>query len=178
MNNMPRSVHAVPESWFEMFFRYVSLQGPAYIASAIGVAIIYSARNSTKPEESIPITIAIILAACIIEHIFIWFLSPAAAKPGLRTQVVMFKDKHTWWMTYLYIMTFGSFIGFSSAFPKLIMDIFDEYGAEDCERLQALDPNDADFKEDGDCSFTGWPVKGFSPAFLGALIGSLIRPLG
>ena len=42
-----------------------------------------------------------------------------------------------------------------------------------CERLQALDPNDADFKEDGDCSFTGWPVKGFSPAFLGALIGSL-----
>merc|ERR1712167_445792 len=43
---------------------------------------------------------------------------------------------------------------------------------------QALDPTDADFKEDGDCSFTGWPVKGFSPAFLGALIGSLIRPLG
>merc|ERR1711990_1365744 len=33
-------------------------------------------------------------------------------------------------------------------------------------------------KEAGDCSFTGWPVKGFSPAFLGALIGSLIRPIG
>ena len=26
-------------------------------------------------------------------------------------------------MTYLYIMTFGSFIGFSGAFPKLILDV-------------------------------------------------------
>merc|ERR1711990_1222807 len=82
------------------------------------------------------------------------------------------------WMTYLYIMTFGSFIGFSSAFPKLIIDLFDEYGEDDCARLQALPSDHADFKEAGDCSFTGWPVKGFSPAFLGALIGSLIRPLG
>merc|ERR1719238_1904095 len=30
------ALHAFLESWFEMFFRYVSLQGPAYIASAIG----------------------------------------------------------------------------------------------------------------------------------------------
>ena len=82
------------------------------------------------------------------------------------SQVAIFKDKHTYWMTYLYIMTFGSFIGFSSAFPKLIIDLFDEYGADDCAALQADGTLQA-----GDCSFTGWPVKGFSPAFLGALIG-------
>lgn len=173
MNNMPRSVHAVPESWVEMFARYASLQGPAYIASAIGVACIFSARNNTSPQEAIPITIGIILAACFVEHLFIWFLSPSAAKPGLRSQAVIFKDKHTWWMTYLYIMTFGSFIGFSSAFPKLIIDIFDEYGADDCARLQASGE-----LEQGDCTYKGWPVVGFSPAFLGALIGSLIRPVG
>lgn len=33
-------------------------------------------------------------------------------------------------------------------------------------------------REQGDCDYTGWPVTGFSPAFLGALIGSLIRPVG
>ena len=90
-------------------------------------------------------------------------------------------------MTYLYIMTFGptsarrlprsrvrdtharrvpagSFIGFSSAFPKLIVDIFDEYGPKECAELQLKGT-----LQQGDCSYTGWPVKGFSPAFLGAL---------
>jgi NNP family nitrate/nitrite transporter-like MFS transporter len=173
MNNMPKSVHAVPENFFHMFGRYVSLQGPAYLASFVGVAVIYATRNNTAPAEAIPLTIAIIIAACVVEHVFIWYLSTPAAKPGLRTQIGIFKDKHTYWMTYLYIMTFGSFIGFSSAFPKLIMDLFDEYAPDDCARLQ-----DEGKLQVGDCSFTGWPVVGFSPAFLGALIGSLIRPVG
>ncbi|EOD35085.1 hypothetical protein EMIHUDRAFT_227846 [Emiliania huxleyi CCMP1516] len=98
------------------------------------------------------------------------------------TGLAIFKNKHNYVMTYLYIMTFGptsarSFIGFSSAFPKLIVDIFDEYGPKECAELQLKGT-----LEQGDCSYTGWPVKGFSPAFLGALrsalIGSLIRPLG
>ena len=104
----------------------------------------------------------------MIEHVFIWYLSTPAAKPGLRRQATIFKDKHTWWMTYLYIMTFGSFIGFSSAFPTLIIDLFDEYGPAECLEKQATGE-----LEQGDCSYDGWPVKGFSPAFLGALIGSL-----
>jgi len=173
MNNMPKSVHDAPDSFFAYFGRYASLQGPAYIASLVGVGIIYASRNNTEPSEAIPITIATILCVCLLEHVFIWFLSTPAAKPKLREQIVIFKDKHNWWMTYLYIMTFGSFIGFSSAFPKLIVDIFDEYGAKDCAKMQLEGKLEA-----GDCSYTGWPVRGFSPAFLGALIGSLIRPIG
>ena len=73
-------------------------------------------------------------------------------------------------MTYLYIMTFGSFIGFSNAFPKLILDLFDEYGADDCAVAMAAGAED--------CSNPNSPGKGFSPAFLGAAIGSLIRPVG
>ena len=30
------------------------------------------------------------------------YLSAPAAKPGLQKQVVIFKDKHTYWATYLY----------------------------------------------------------------------------
>jgi NNP family nitrate/nitrite transporter-like MFS transporter len=73
-------------------------------------------------------------------------------------------------MTYLYIMTFGSFIGFSNAFPKLILDLFDEYGADDCAVAMAAGALD--------CTNPNSPGRGFSPAFLGAMIGSLIRPLG
>ena len=103
------------------------------------------------------------------------------------TGLAIFKNKHNYVMTYLYIMTFGptsarrlprsrvrdtharrvplgSFIGFSSAFPKLIVDIFDEYGPKECAELQLKGT-----LEQGDCSYTGWPVTGFSPAFLGAL---------
>jgi len=173
MNNMPKAVHDVPDSFLAVLGRYISLQGPGYISSLVGVAIIYGTRKMTKASEAIPLTIATIIAVCIVEHLFIWYCSTPSAKPGLRKQAAIFKDKHTYWMTYLYIMTFGSFIGFSSAFPKLIIDLFDEYGEDECAELQAsgeLDP--------GDCSFSGWPVKGFSPAFLGALIGSLIRPVG
>jgi len=174
MNNMPKDVHpAVPDGFFQMLCNYASFQGPAYITSAIGVAIIYATRNLTAPAEAIPITIGIIVVVSIIEHAFMYFLVPKAAKPALSKGLAIFKNKHNYVMTYLYIMTFGSFIGFSSAFPKLILDIFDEYGPKECAELQLKGT-----LEQGDCSYTGWPVEGFSPAFLGALIGSLIRPLG
>ena len=119
MNNLPKSVHDVPDNFFFMFGRYASLQGPAYLASLVGVGIIYGTRTLTKPEEAIPLTIVTIIAVCLVEHVFIWFLSTPAAKPGLKKQIAIFKDKHNYWMTYLYIMTFGSFIGFSNAFPKV-----------------------------------------------------------
>ena len=87
MNNMPKAVHPVPDSWFVMFGRYVSLQGPAYLAGCVGIAVIYATRNNTAPAEAIPITIGIIILACFVEHVFIWFLSSSAAKPTLSKQV-------------------------------------------------------------------------------------------
>ena len=55
-----------------MFGRYASLQGPAYVASAVGVAVIYATRNMTAPQEAIPMTIVIIIIACFVEHVFMW----------------------------------------------------------------------------------------------------------
>ena len=64
------------------------------------------------------------------------------------------REPHLWILALLYIGTFGSFIGFSAVFPKLIMDTF---GAG-----------------------VGIPIGPaiISLAFLGALIGSLARPYG
>jgi NNP family nitrate/nitrite transporter-like MFS transporter len=38
--------------------------------------------------------------------------------------LVIVKRKHTWVMSYIYIGTFGSFIGYSAAFPLLIKTLF------------------------------------------------------
>ena len=43
----------------------------------------------------------------------------AAARSSFSEQAVIFKRKHNWLMCWLYIGTFGSFIGFSAAFPML-----------------------------------------------------------
>ncbi len=43
----------------------------------------------------------------------------AAARSSFREQIVIVKRKHNWIMSYLYTGTFGSFIGYSAAFPLL-----------------------------------------------------------
>ena len=101
---------------------------------------------------------------CGLTLVLLYFLSGQELKAKLVKQSEIFKDQHTWWQTYLYIMTFGSFIGFSNAFPKLIIDLFDEYGPDECFQLQQQGVLAV-----GDCSYTKWPVTGFSPAFLGPL---------
>ncbi len=87
------------------------------------------------------------------------FLTPAAIQEPLRAQFGIFKLKHNWIMTYLYVMTFGSFIGYANAFPKLIDDVFG---------LVRVGPTAGD-------------ATGLSSAayiFIGAGVGALIRPVG
>ena len=43
----------------------------------------------------------------------------AAAKASFAEQAVIFQRKHNWLMCWLYIGTFGSFIGYSAGFPLL-----------------------------------------------------------
>ncbi len=47
-----------------------------------------------------------------------------SAKSSVKNQLAIVKRKHTWIMAYLYIGTFGSFIGYSAAFPLLIKTQF------------------------------------------------------
>jgi len=48
----------------------------------------------------------------------------ASAKASFADQAVIFKRKHNWIMCWLYIGTFGSFIGYSAAFPLLTKSQF------------------------------------------------------
>ena len=53
----------------------------------------------------------------------------ADAKASFREQAVIFSRRHNWIMCLLYIGTFGSFIGYSAAFPMLTRLAFPEVDA-------------------------------------------------
>lgn len=53
----------------------------------------------------------------------------ASARSSFAEQAVIFRRKHNWLMCWLYIGTFGSFIGFSAGFPMLIRTQFPEVDA-------------------------------------------------
>ncbi|MEC1720512.1 NarK family nitrate/nitrite MFS transporter [Schinkia azotoformans] len=50
-------------------------------------------------------------------------------KQSVKEQAIIFKNKHTWIMSWLYTMCFGSFIGYAAAFPLLIKSEFPEVNA-------------------------------------------------
>jgi len=89
---------------------------------------------------------------CLVAAIlaFIW-LRDVPVKANIKQQLDIFSNPNTWYMTILYVMTFGLFSGFSAVFGLLINN---QFGRESSLAL---------------------PVLGATFAFLGPLIGSIIR---
>src|SRR5580658_3847492 len=61
----------------------------------------------------LPLAIAVIGA-------FFFMNNLTTARSSFKDQLAIVGRKHTWIMSYIYIGTFGSFIGYSAAFPLLI----------------------------------------------------------
>jgi len=49
-------------------------------------------------------------------------LKSVPIKANIRQQFDIFSNPDTWWMTYLYIMTFGTFSGLSALFGLFVAD--------------------------------------------------------
>lgn len=107
-----------------------------------------------------------VLAGIIVATVFLMKLIPGAIKPNLQRQFKIFGNKHTWVMSIIYTMTFGSFIGYSAAFALAIKVIFGfthVMGPEGVMVHTAVNPN-------GPSALTY--------AWMGPFIGALIRPIG
>ncbi|MBJ7332364.1 MAG: NarK/NasA family nitrate transporter [Solirubrobacteraceae bacterium] len=87
---------------------------------------------------------------------FFYMDSIRDAKSDTKSYAVAVREKHTWIMSLLYIGTFGTFIGFSFALPLVIKNTFPEFL--------------------GQHPFIATYLAGLG--FMGALIGSVARPLG
>ena len=66
----------------------------------------------------------LILAAAVCAYLFMNNL--AVAKTPFKAQFATVKRAHTWIMSFLYIGTFGSFLGYSAAFPLVLKLQFPE----------------------------------------------------
>lgn len=92
-------------------------------------------------------------------------LIPGPVGRNLTRQYKIFGNKHTWAMTVIYTMTFGSFIGYSAAFALTIKVVFG---------FQHL-------MVDGVLTHSTANANGPSAlmfAWMGPFIGALIRPIG
>ena len=87
-------------------------------------------------------------------------------KESITKQFEIFRNKHTWSMTVLYIVTFGSFIGFSMALPLSMKVIFGISHVPDAAGVMQHTLNNPNAP----------PVLTY--AWIGPFVGALIRPLG
>ncbi len=92
-------------------------------------------------------------------------LIPGEIGQNLSRQYKIFGNKHTWAMTVIYTMTFGSFIGYSAAFALTIKVVFgfQHLVVDGVMTHDTVNPN-------GPSALTF--------AWMGPFIGALIRPVG
>ncbi|MDR1766864.1 MAG: MFS transporter [Propionibacteriaceae bacterium] len=97
----------------------------------------------TAPALIIPLLVISLILA-------IAFLKSVPIKANFRQQIDIFTNKHTWFMTLEYLLTFGIFSGLAGQFGNVLKELF------------SVVPT------------IGW-LGGTTIAFLGAFIGSLAR---
>ncbi|HUL91350.1 MAG TPA: antiporter [Burkholderiales bacterium] len=87
-------------------------------------------------------------------------------KEGVSKQFEIFRNRHTWSMTALYIVTFGSFIGFSMALPLSMKVIFGVSHVPDAGGVMQHTLNNPN------------APSVLAYAWIGPFIGAAVRPVG
>lgn len=125
----------------------------------IGVAALGTLTGDpqTLMKDGAPVSIWLQNAAFIytvpllLMTVLAWtLLRRVPVQASMREQMDIFRNKHTWFCTITYVMTFGSFSGLSAAFPLMIKTVYGGFP-------EAPDP--------------------LVYAFLGPLVGSAVRVL-
>ena len=94
----------------------------------IGFSMIGSAVNA-KGDLYLQNALLIWMPPVILLSILAWArLRSVPVRANMREQMDIFSEKHTYTMTSLYMMTFGTFAGFAAAFPVLIKNEFGTFG--------------------------------------------------
>ncbi|MFF9215789.1 nitrate/nitrite transporter [Streptomyces viridosporus] len=99
------------------------------------------------PRVLLGLYVPLIVAAAVLAARYMDNLAPVRNDTGAAKDAV--REAHTWVMSFLYVGTFGSFIGYSFAFGQVLQS-----------------------------QFGRTPLQAAYVTFLGPLLGSLVRPVG
>jgi NNP family nitrate/nitrite transporter-like MFS transporter len=114
------------------------------VPTVVGFSLLPGASGPIHLENAGLMWLPVIALAAFGAFLFMDNLG--SARSTFKDQIVVAQRRHTWIMSFLYIGTFGSFVGYSAAFPLLLK--------------------------------TQFPHVTTNLAYLGALVGSVARPIG
>ncbi|NOY17194.1 MAG: NarK/NasA family nitrate transporter [Gammaproteobacteria bacterium] len=163
MNNIvTETVTPHPGSPLQAFSKITGLLAIAFATAMAGLYLLLPPPTGIGLLSKWIVLPAVIAATVLLMR----YLTRGGLQENLKRQYKIFGNKHTWAMTVIYTMTFGSFIGYSAAFPLAIKVIFGYThvpGPDGVLVHDILNPN-------------GPSALMF--AWMGPFIGALIRPVG
>ena len=164
MNNI-REEHVSPRISVApvAFFQISVMLIVGFITAIFGLWLMLpEAANGSGYEISKWLVLPVVIALTVV----LLKMIPGETGQNLKRQYKIFKHPHTWIMTVIYTMTFGSFIGYAASFPLAIKVIFGfqhVVGEDGIMTHDIANPN-------------GPSALMF--AWMGPFIGALIRPVG
>lgn len=147
MDNLPGQ-DASP-TW-RALLRILGLHLLGFAAAGLGVLALLLLKPGLAGQ-------VLVLVGTLLAALGLLKLLRGAAKQRLDAQFALFRNAHTWSLSFLYLGTFGSFIGLSGALPLLIKVVFGQL-PDGAPNPQAPNP--------------------LAYAWLGAFVGSVARPVG
>ncbi|ABI66993.1 antiporter [Maricaulis maris] len=163
MNNI-RDEHVSPDigSPIAAFAKIIGMLAIGLVTAAAGLWLMLpETANGSGWGVSKWLVLPLVIAATV----FALKAIPGAIRKSLDRQYKIFRNTHTWVMTVIYTMTFGSFIGFAAAFGLAIKVIF---GFQHIEVDGVMTHDVANPNGPSALMF----------AWTGPFIGALIRPIG
>ena len=161
MNNLS-SVSPNIGSTVAAFIKIIWLYTLSFLPAGVGLYLYLP-----KPTGLGLLSMWLVMPLIIVSTLMLMRLTAfGTMKDNIAKQFAIFGNKHTWSMTALYIVTFGSFIGFSMALPLSITVIFGISHLPDAAGVMQhtlKNPN---------------APSALTYAWIGPFIGAAVRPVG
>ncbi len=161
MNNL-KTVSANTGNPVVAFAKITYLYTLAFVPSILGLYL-YLPKPTGLGVISMWVAIPLDIVAALLVMKLAAF---GPMKEGVSKQFEIFRNKHTWSMTALYIVTFGSFIGFSMALPLSMKVIFGVSHVPDANGVMQHTLNNPN------------APSVLAYAWIGPFVGAAVRPLG
>jgi NNP family nitrate/nitrite transporter-like MFS transporter len=163
MNNI-RDEHVSPDA-NSALGGFVKITGMLLIGLATSVFGLWLMLPTDVGGSGFMLSKWLVLPIVIILTLLLLKLIPGKTQANLKRQFKIFGNKHTWAMTVIYTMTFGSFIGFSAALALAIKVVFgfQHIMVDGVMTHDVINPNGP---------------SALMYAWMGPFIGALIRPIG